>query len=116
MKAIVFQYMLPFLHNGTQSDNPCNQDNNDAILFTRVHSFDFSGLCRQILCFLRRERGNVELAFQSLISRFEVVSGQLRGAVATLTYEDNIETTGWGQIRLETSERFSDEVQAKAAG
>lgn len=47
---------------------------------------------------------------------FEVVSGQLRGAVATLTYEDNIDTTGWGQIRVETSERFSDEVQAKAAG
>ena len=58
----------------------------------------------------------MKLAFSTLIRRFEVVSGQLRGAVATLTYEDNIGTTGWGQIRVETSERFSDEVQAKAAG
>ena len=81
-----------------------------------MHSFDFSGLCCQILCHLRHEREDVEHVFQTLITRFEVVSGQLRGAVATLTYEDNIETTGWGQIRLETSENFADEVQAKAAG
>ena len=81
-----------------------------------MYSFAFSGLRRKILCYLRQENGDVKLAFSTLIRRFEVVSGQLRGAVATLTYEDNIDTTGWGQIRVETSERFSDKVQAKAAG
>ena len=81
-----------------------------------MHSFAFSGLRREILCYLRRENEDVGPAFPPLILRFEVVSGQLRGAVATLTYEDNIDTTGWGQIRVETSERFPDEVQAKAAG
>ena len=92
------------------------QNNNDAFLFTGVHSFAFSGLRRKILCNLRQKNRDVELTFLTLILRFEVVSGQLRGAVATLTYEDNIDTTGWGQIRVETSERFPDEVQAKAAG
>lgn len=40
----------------------------------------------------------------------------MRGSAATLSYEDKIETTGWGQIRLRTSGEFSDHVQAMAAG
>ena len=45
-----------------------------------------------------------------------MTTGYMRGSVATLSYEDKIETTGWGQIRLHTSGDFSDQVQAMGAG
>ena len=45
-----------------------------------------------------------------------MTTGYMRGSVATLSYEDKIETTGWGQIRLSTSGKFSDQVQAMGAG
>ena len=44
-----------------------------------------------------------------------MTTGYMRGSAATLSYEDKIETTGWGQIRLRTSGEFSDHVQAMAA-
>ena len=49
-------------------------------------------------------------------SSFKVTSGHMRGAAATLEYVDEINTTGWGQIKLRTSGLYSDRIQARAAG
>ena len=55
-------------------------------------------------------------SFGGLKISFSVTSGYMRGAVASLEYEDKISTTGWGQIKLRTSGLYSDKIQARAAG
>ena len=56
------------------------------------------------------------MCLKGIRSSFKVTSGHMRGAAATLEYVDEINTTGWGQIKLRTSGLYSDRIQARAAG
>ncbi|EGG23772.1 phospholipase B [Cavenderia fasciculata] len=54
--------------------------------------------------------------FSDSANGYRVVNGNQTGGIATAIYSNQMETTGWGYLSVETSSNFPDLVQASAAG